>query len=141
MSSIANNGIWNSIIDYSGENLTPPNNIRTTSRYAIWILDGNVWKFKLKDAKSKINFPLQNADEINENWYEYSDCDFNNKETYDQLIFNQYTDALYQEIKLDYVRRTELELNQDLIKWKIKFDNEKIELKVFKQINEDLVCS
>ncbi|RGB38503.1 hypothetical protein C1646_755670 [Rhizophagus diaphanus] len=67
--------IWKSIMDYCWkeslnrlniENLLP-NNIRTINKIGFGILDGNVWKIKVENVISKINFPLQISDEIIEN--------------------------------------------------------------------------
>ncbi|UZO05982.1 uncharacterized protein OCT59_026318 [Rhizophagus irregularis] len=143
---IPNKGIWKSIMDYCWKKSLDrlnienplPNNILTTNNYGFGILDGNVQKIKVENVISKINFPLQISDEIIDNWYDYSNnyySHFRIKEDFKLLnahLFSPYMNAIRKLFVVAssnyYVQKRELEFNQ----WKIKIDDEEIELRVLK---------
>ncbi|PKY17426.1 hypothetical protein RhiirB3_467953 [Rhizophagus irregularis] len=100
-----------------------------TTKYAFGILDGFIWKIKFKFDK---RFSLKHSNELNgendESWN--VKCDY----TYEYLSILLYTDTIYAFIKKAKSYKDEHELIQDLIKWKIKIENEKIKLEV---LNKD----
>ncbi|UZO16201.1 uncharacterized protein OCT59_007590 [Rhizophagus irregularis] len=128
------------------ENLqTLPSNFQTTDKYAFGILDGNVWKIKLEENISKINFSSQNSDvQVIEDSNDYFDEHLNIN------LFKSYMDEireLFQKLsnsKSEYKRKLK-QNDQNLVEriiitdkllqvWKIKIiGHNKIMLRVFKK--------
>jgi hypothetical protein len=129
-----------------------PKNIQFTTKCALGILDGYIWKIKLEKDISKMDLIFEITNQVNqvENSYEYWYFDDEIYETYENLnihLFSPYMDniyALFQDVILEFKRKRELTLIQDLIKWEINNINDTgIELQIFKQIDVnkwDLIC-
>ncbi|RIA81094.1 hypothetical protein C1645_837542 [Glomus cerebriforme] len=104
-----------------------PNNILVKTKYAFGILDGHIWKFKLESKISKIKFSFQYSDELeNEN---------------NKIIesWNVYLDK-YKSLVIKFNK--EQKSIQDLIKWNVEVDEEKIKLQIFKKNDGlDLICT
>ncbi|PKK61670.1 hypothetical protein RhiirC2_791467 [Rhizophagus irregularis] len=79
LSNIPRKGFLNSMMDHlPKKHFYLPNTIRTTSKYAFGILDGDVWKINLEKMELNISFLIKNSNELNnvnnsdeivENWY------------------------------------------------------------------------
>ncbi|EXX64204.1 hypothetical protein RirG_145060 [Rhizophagus irregularis DAOM 197198w] len=123
-------------------------NIQFTTKYALIILDGYIWKIKLEENASNMNFIFENSedDDSNEYWY----FDNESYETYENLnihLFNPYMDnihALFQKVISNFIMKRELTLIQGLIKWEINNINDSgIELQIFSYVDFnkwDLIC-
>ncbi|PKK59540.1 hypothetical protein RhiirC2_857300 [Rhizophagus irregularis] len=128
----------------------PLNNIKAASKYIFGILDGYVWKIKLDEKISKINFLFKNSELNNKSDEIIESNKKTNKETLNVHFLNSYKDmihTLFQKGILDINSViSKKELIQDLVTWNIKTsDGKTIKLQVFKRIEVDskwdLICT
>jgi hypothetical protein len=113
------------------------------TKFTLGILNGRVWKSKFEEKSSNLS---ENSDESNNENDKIIDCDDDekiNEKTYDHLnihSFNSCMDTvhrLFQKATKDgyHFHCEQEELIQNLIKWRIRIKDEKIELEFFKKNN------
>ncbi|PKY13137.1 hypothetical protein RhiirB3_486795 [Rhizophagus irregularis] len=128
----------------------PLNNIKAASKYIFGILDGYVWKIKLDEKISKINFLFENSELNNKSDEIIESNKKTNKETLNVHFLNSYKDMIHTLFQkgISYINSviSKKELIQDLVTWNIKTsDGKTIKLQVFKRIEVDskwdLICT
>ncbi|CAB4423671.1 unnamed protein product [Rhizophagus irregularis] len=128
----------------------PLNNIKAASKYIFGILDGYVWKIKLDEKISKINFLFENSELNNKSDEIIESNKKTNKETLNVHFLNSYKDMIHTLFQkgISYINSviSEKELIQDLVTWNIETsDGKTIKLQVFKRIEVDskwdLICT
>ncbi|PKY52182.1 hypothetical protein RhiirA4_469660 [Rhizophagus irregularis] len=132
-----------------------PNNIQITNKYAYGILNKSFLKIKIEEKLSLEDYDKlsdENDKNIIECWNIYLNSDGRDdtekiKDTFKHLkilLFNPYKDtlrALFREVKKvvflnGYTSKYEDELIHNNIKWKIRINDAKIVLQVFKKLND-----
>ncbi|GBB86746.1 hypothetical protein RclHR1_13150002 [Rhizophagus clarus] len=123
-------------------------NIQITNKYAFGILDGNIWKIDLEKIKSNMNTLYKNSDELNnsnsdeiiKNWY-FDNETFETDDRLSIILSNPYSHmdiihALFQEVLSDYEYKEELEVIQNLIRWRVINRGLTFEVQVFKKLDD-----
>jgi len=139
----SNKGIWNSIKycwNYNYKNRFNQTLTDEPAKSAFGILNEHVWKSKIEER-------IKNSDELNnenDKIIENDSAEKINKNIYEHLnihSFNPYMDfisKLFQEVTKKLSFKHEQELLQSFVKWKIRINDKKIDLQVFKKIDDEL---
>ncbi|PKY40246.1 hypothetical protein RhiirA4_531362 [Rhizophagus irregularis] len=114
------------------------------TKFVFGIQNGHVWKSKLDEKMSKMNFSSENSDELNKKNNKIIECDeYLNVHSFN-LLYMDAVSTLFQKAttnggSAEYPKTFKklTESTENLIKWDIRIGNDKIELKVFNKNNTE----
>ncbi|GBC05945.1 hypothetical protein RclHR1_06520001 [Rhizophagus clarus] len=125
-----------------------PDNIRATKKYALRVLDGDIWNIDFEELITKINLLPKNSDMVNEDNFKTNEKASKMYDYLHILLLNSYMETirkLFQKANQEFVTQ---EFGDNLVKWRINFNYytnyRVIALQVCKRENVDnewdLVC-